>query len=131
VADTKRLPVDVARQIGESHAKDIVLVVTWDAATEKTSIVTWGREPGHKAAAAQGGDAIAQHLGLDLAQAEVHQDYRREGEAAREVDRLLRACRTIRQLHEQMLQMLAIRGCVSDVLLRNIRVELHDALRSA
>lgn len=84
------IPVAVAQQIGDGHKKDIVLIVGWDDASNKTAIVTWGREPSQKEAAAKAGETIAKQLGLLDELADVHEDFRREGEAAKEVDRLRR-----------------------------------------
>lgn len=84
------IPVAVAQQVGDGHKKDIVLIVGWDQDSNKTAIVTWGREPPQKEAAAKAGETIAKQLGLADELADVHEDYRREGEAAAEVDRLRR-----------------------------------------
>jgi hypothetical protein len=84
----KPIPVSVAQQIGDGHQKDIVLIVGWDDDSNKTNIVTWGREPTQKAAAAKAGEMIAGQLGLVDDLVDVHEDFRREGEAAKEVDRL-------------------------------------------
>lgn len=85
------IPVAEAQRIGDGFQKDIVLIVAWEPESNKTNIVTWGREPGQKSAAANAGDTIAKQLGLADDLAETHEDYRREGEAAKEVDRLRRA----------------------------------------
>jgi hypothetical protein len=83
------IPVAVAHQIGDRHKKDIVLIVGWDEDSNKTNIVTWGREPPQKEAAAKAGDTVVKQLGLLMdGHADVHEDFRREGEAALEVDRL-------------------------------------------
>ena len=82
------ISVAVAQQIADGHQKDIVLIVGWDEDSNKTNIVTWGREPHQKQAAAKAGDTIAKQLGLADELAEVHEDFRREGQAAKEVDRL-------------------------------------------
>jgi len=82
------IPVAVAQQIGDGHKKDIVLIVGWDENSNKTNLVTWGREPAQKEAAAEAGERIAKQLGLADELADVHEDFRREGEAALEVDRL-------------------------------------------
>ena len=91
----KPIPVDAARKIADDYQKDIMLFVGWDAATKTTNIITWGREPAHKAAAAAGGDTIRKALKLE--DAEAHEDFRREGEAARVVDDLRRRLSTIRE----------------------------------
>jgi len=80
--------VSVAQHLADGHGKDIVLIVGWDDDSNKTNIVTWGREPTQKAAAAKAGETIAKQLGLADELADVHEDFRREGEAAKEVDRL-------------------------------------------
>lgn len=85
------IPVAVAQQIADGHKKDIVLIVGWDDDSNKTNIVTWGREPSQKEAAAKAGETIAKQLGLADELADVHEDFRREGETAKEVDRLRRA----------------------------------------
>lgn len=89
------IPVAVAQQIGDGHKKDIVLIVGWDEDSNKTNIVTWGREPSQKEAAAKAGETIAKQLGLADDLADVHEDFRREGEAAQSVDRLVAACRGV------------------------------------
>ena len=91
----KPIPVDAARQIADDYGKDIMLFVGWDSVTNTTNIVTWGREPGHKTAAAAGGDTIRKALKLEDAQA--HEDFRREGEAAQVVDELRRRLAAIRE----------------------------------
>lgn len=91
----KPIPVDAAHKIADDYQKDIMLFVGWDAATKTTNIITWGREPAHKAAAAAGGDTIRKALKLE--DAEAHEDFRREGEAARVVDDLRRRLSTIRE----------------------------------
>lgn len=85
----KYIPVFVAQKMADKYQKDIVLIVGWDN-SNKINIVTWGREPAQKAVAAKAGDAIAKQLGLADDLADVYEDYRREGEAAAEVDRLRR-----------------------------------------
>lgn len=82
--------VSVAQHLADGHGKDIVLIVGWDRASNKTNIVTWGRESTQKEAAAKAGETIAKQLGLADELADVHEDFRREGEAAGEVDRLRR-----------------------------------------
>jgi hypothetical protein len=84
------IPADVARQLGDAHEKDIVLLVMWDQKSNQTAIVTWGRLPVQKEAAAKSGDWLARELGLAEQIADVHEDYRREGEAAKTVDGLRR-----------------------------------------
>lgn len=85
------IPVAVAQQIADGHKKDIVLIVGWDEDSNKTNIVTWGREANQKQAAAKAGETISKQLGLADELADVHEDFRREGETAKEIDRLRRA----------------------------------------
>lgn len=56
--------VSVAQHMADGHGKDIVLIVGWDLASNRTNIVTWGREPAQKVAAAKAGETIAKQLGL-------------------------------------------------------------------
>lgn len=88
--------VSVAQYLADGHGKDIVLIVGWDHASNKTNIVTWGREPKQKEAAAKAGETIAKQLGLAGELADVHEDFRREGEAAKVVDDLRRKLAAIR-----------------------------------
>lgn len=98
----KPIPVAVARHIGDAHGKDIVLIVGWDQDSAKTSIVTWGREPGQKGAAAAAGEKIEHALGLTGAPVDVHEDFRREGEAAKRVDDLQRRLDAIRKALDEI-----------------------------
>lgn len=86
-------PVDAARRIGEFYDRDIVIVVDWQARANTTNFVTWGRNRAYKLLAAEKGEAIAKMLKLDDAGADIHQDFRREGEAAQSLDRICSACR--------------------------------------
>lgn len=88
--------VSVAQHMADGHGKDIVLIVGWDLASNRTNIVTWGREPAQKVAAAKAGETIAKQLGLADELADVHEDFRREGEAAKVVDELRRKLAAIR-----------------------------------
>ena len=88
--------VSVAQHMADGHGKDIVLIVGWDLASNRTNIVTWGREPAQKVAAANAGETIAKQLGLADELADVHEDFRREGEAAKVVDELRRKLAAIR-----------------------------------
>lgn len=88
--------VSVAQHMADGHGKDIVLIVGWDLASNRTNIVTWGREPAQKVAAAKAGETIAKQLGLADGLADVHEDFRREGEAAKVVDELRRKLAAIR-----------------------------------
>ena len=94
----KSIPVDAARQVADDYEKDIMLLVGWDWATNSTNVVTWGRDPVQKQAAAVAGETIRQALKLDEASAATHEDFRREGEAARVVDELRRRLAAIREL---------------------------------
>jgi hypothetical protein len=96
----KTIPVDAARQIADRYRKDAVLFVAWDQASGKTEIVTWGREPPQKASAAAAGDMLGQMLRLGAG--EVHEDFRREGEAARVVDALRRQLSAIREAIDEI-----------------------------
>jgi len=92
--------VSVAQHLADGHGKDIVLIVGWDRESNKTNIVTWGREPEQKEAAAKAGETIAKQLGLADDLAEVHEDFRREGETAKVVDDLRRRLAAIREALE-------------------------------
>lgn len=89
------ISVDVARGLADEYRKDMLLVVSWDAESNLTNVVTWGRKPQQKALAAKAGRRIEELLGLGDP-VEVHQDYRREGEAAQSVDELRRRLAAIR-----------------------------------
>ena len=88
------IPVAVAQQIADGHGKDIVLVFGWDRDSNKTAIVSWGREADLKEVAAEVAERLAKSLGLAAELAEVHEDFRREGEAAKGADRLRAAIGT-------------------------------------
>lgn len=120
------LPVDVARNIGETHDKDIVLIVGWDMKSGVTNIVTWGREPVQKEAAARAGDRIQELLGLAESVGTMHQDFRREGEAARAVDTLVLACRAA---DYAIGSVMAMRDGITDELLQHVRDSLQAAMR--
>ena len=94
----KPIPVDAARQLADDYEKDIVLFVGWDEASNTTNVVTWGRDPVQKQSAAIAGDTIREALKLGETSAQVHEDFRREGEAARVVDELRRRLAAIREL---------------------------------
>lgn len=94
--------VSVAQHLADGHGKDIVLIVGWDSASNKTNIVTWGREPQQKEAAAKAGETIAKQLGLADELADVHEDFRREAEGAKVVDDLRRKLAAIRDALEKI-----------------------------
>lgn len=118
------IPVSVARDVGDDHAKDLVVIVAWDRASGRTNVVTWGREPLDKAAAATAGERVAEVLGLVAGEAT--EDYRREGEAAQRVDRLARACRAADHV---LGSLLAVRTGASDELLQQVRADLQAAMK--
>ena len=91
----KLIPVETARKVADDFRKDIMLLIGWDTASNTTDIVTWGREPAQKEAAASGGDTIRKALKLEDISA--REDFRREGEAARTVDALRRQLVAIRE----------------------------------
>lgn len=90
------IPVAVAQRLADEHGKDILIIAAWDSASNRTNIVTWGRKPAQKEAAAKAGETIAVQFGLLDELADVHEDYRREGEAAQVVDDLRRKLAAIR-----------------------------------
>lgn len=122
------VPVDQARQIGESFNKDCVVILTYDADHERTHVTTWGRSPEDKAAAARVGELCAQQIGCEMETQTVHQDYRREGEAAQAVDRLVQAGRSAVHLIDSLL---AVRNGPTDDLLIEIRRALVHAMATA
>ncbi|HZI17839.1 MAG TPA: hypothetical protein VEY09_04515 [Pyrinomonadaceae bacterium] len=67
------IPVADAKRIAEERGYDQVIIVAWNAETGKNHITTYGTEPAQKKMAAQGGDRIAEILGLE--NATVYEDY--------------------------------------------------------
>jgi len=72
----KPIPVAEARRIAEEYAYDQVIIVAWNAETGGLHITTYGTLPQFKKMAAQGGDRIAEILGLEGQK--VYEDYVRE-----------------------------------------------------
>jgi len=102
MSDYQPIPVDAARKVADEYRKDILLIVGWDREANKTDIVTWGREVEEKVVAANAGETITKQLGLAEATATVHEDFRREGEAAAEVDALRRKLAAVRKALEKI-----------------------------
>lgn len=96
------LTVNVARGIGEKYEQDIVVLMCHAEKTGEISLITWGREIRHKENAARTGDWIQNELGFPAASVDVKEDFRRQGEAAMEVDRLKRQLRAIRQALDEI-----------------------------
>ncbi len=61
----KPIPVAEAERIADTYAYDQVIIVAWNAETGGTHITTFGTKPEHKKMAAQGGDRVAEILGLE------------------------------------------------------------------
>jgi hypothetical protein len=61
----KPIPVGEATKIAEWYNYDQVIIVAWNAETGGTHITTFGTLPKYKKMAAQGGDRIAEILGLE------------------------------------------------------------------
>jgi hypothetical protein len=120
------IAIDEARQIGEAHAKDIVVIVVWDAESDRTRIVTWDRDPQQKAAAAVAGERFSRALDLGPPVHETIQDCRtiEAGMRAGLVDGLMRANRAA---EHALSALIACRVGPTDGLLTEIR----DALRAA
>jgi hypothetical protein len=119
------IPVEEARAIGQHFEKDRVVILAYDAESQRTAIVTWGRQPSDKEAAAHVGDRCAELLGCRRDTVEVHQDFRREGEAAAAVDAMVMACRAA---DHALGSLLACRNGISDDLIRGIRGALQRAI---
>jgi hypothetical protein len=69
----KPIPVAEAKRIAEQYAYDQVIVVAWNGETGSTHITTFGTKPEYKKMAAQGGDRIAEILGLEGQK--IYEDY--------------------------------------------------------
>lgn len=122
----KPIPVDAVRQIADQWQKDIVLVVAWNEASSTTTVVTWGREPPQKVSAATAGDMIRRMLRLE-GRAEVHEDFRREGEAASTVDALRRQLSAVRDALDKIV---VTEGQDAGVILLSAESPIHyDAKR--
>lgn len=67
------IPVAEASRIAEAFHYDQVIIVAWNAETGGTHITTYGTQEQFKKQAAQGGDLIAEILGLEGQT--VHEDY--------------------------------------------------------
>lgn len=86
--DRLMVPVHEARLIGQNYNTDIAVIVCWCEDGNRTSITTWGRNAAHKQAAADVGSLLGNGLIKAGQRMHSYQDYRREGEAAEEIDRL-------------------------------------------
>jgi hypothetical protein len=97
------IPVAMAQEIADGFAKDIVILLAWDKSSNTVGLVTWGRSPEQKEAAATVGDAIFAMVCADESLVTTHEDFRREGEAAAKVDLLTRAIQTaVRSIRGEM-----------------------------
>ena len=73
MSDYIPIPVAEAREIAKRYGKDQVLIFAWESKTGKTHITTFGTTPEFSKMAAQGGDKVAELLGLG--QMRVHENY--------------------------------------------------------
>jgi hypothetical protein len=93
----KPIPVQEAKGIASRYEKDQVLIVAWDAESNLTHVVTYGRLPEHKVQAAKAGEWIARELGLDRARQQTYEDFRRvpAAERARKIETLRDSLREV------------------------------------
>lgn len=97
--DYQPVPVSAARAIGEDFAKDCVVILTFDHASNKTHATTWGRSASDKEGAVQVRDKCLVSIGVDMSDGITHQDYRftEQGKRAQIVDALVASCRELVQ----------------------------------
>lgn len=60
---SKRIPISEACSVGKKHGQQQVIIVTWDADTGTTHVVTWGETKEACRQAARGGDLVKKALG--------------------------------------------------------------------
>jgi len=62
-AKYKRIPISAAKEIAKNYDKNLVVIVTWDAAHNLQHVTTYGRSKVECEAAARGGNLVKQALG--------------------------------------------------------------------
>ncbi len=62
-SEYKPVPIPAASNIAHEYDKDQVIIVTWDAAHQRTHVTTYGRTKESSAQAAQGGNFVKKALG--------------------------------------------------------------------
>lgn len=124
------IPVSVARGIGEKYRKDCVVVLAYDHASQKTHATTWGREATDKAGAVTVRDKCLEAIGVETSGGTTFQDYRfvSEGERAKIVDDLVRACRAA---DHAIASVMAVRDGITDDALQNVRDAIKAATKAA
>jgi hypothetical protein len=70
------VPVAAAKEIAEKHAKDLVVVISYDRAHDLLHTTTFGTDAQSKDIAAQWGDAIPKLLGCAVEASKWYEDYR-------------------------------------------------------
>ncbi|WP_149496221.1 hypothetical protein [Roseiconus lacunae] len=120
------IPVSVARAIGEDYRKDWVVILAYDHESQRTHATTWGRDPADKEGAVRVRDKCLETIGADMSDATTHQDYRfaSEGERAKIVDDLVRACRAA---DHAIASVMAVRDGIPNEELQGVR----DAIKAA
>jgi hypothetical protein len=85
------IPVAAARQIADESGHDIVVIVAWRRATNRSHVTTYGKNPMDKMGAAKLGEILAQAAGIGPP-TQSFEDFRTRTAAdwAQEKDALLR-----------------------------------------
>lgn len=91
------VPVDAARRVADDYAKDLVVITSWDRASNVVFTATYGRTAPDKHAAARLGVILAEAAGCDMSQVTPYEDFRTAtaAEWAEEKDKLLRRIREL------------------------------------
>jgi hypothetical protein len=100
MADYVPVPVEAARQIGQTFQKGVVAIVSLDDVHQLIHTTTWGKSAEQKHVAATLGDRLAKAAGADLSQKTSFADFRDRSatEAAQDIDRLAEENRALRRL---------------------------------
>jgi hypothetical protein len=90
------VPVIVAAQIGEQFAKDVVVILCWDASHNLVHTTTWGRAANDKLIAAAAGAAASKAFGSDIERKIIYEDFRLDaGRWKEHCDHLIAALRHV------------------------------------
>jgi hypothetical protein len=76
------VPVSEAQAIAEKYGKDQVLIFAWERREGRTHITTYGTTPVYKQMAAQGGDRVADILGLEGRR--IYENYLEQSDGAKD-----------------------------------------------
>lgn len=80
----KGVPVEVAKQIAGSYGKDMVVILCYDHASNRTHTTTYGIAPVDKVSAANAGEICTQALGGDLRRSINYEDFRKDLDAGKQ-----------------------------------------------